>query len=118
MLIRPCYKVLKAINYLCSTTDSHATSNLDLIVYFHNRVKNLDLLATLEQLACDEYITATFDGCLCTDIIPTYKGKHFSAYRWLTIKDTLVKSFILPVLVAFVTTLLTLALNGIFITTP
>ena len=78
----------------------------------------LDLYATLQQLVSDEYITATFDECICTDIAPTYKGKHFSDYRWLAIKDTLLKSFILPVLVALVTTLLTLALNGIFIVKP
>ena len=118
MLIRPCYRVLKAINYLCDIADSHTTSCLDLIVYFHNHVKDLDLYATLQQLVSDEYITATFDEYICTDIAPTYKGKHFSDYRWLAIKDTLLKSFILPVLVALVTTLLTLALNGIFIVKP
>ena len=60
MLIRPCYRVLKAINYLCDIADSHTTSSLDLIVYFHNHVKDLDLYATLQQLVSDEYITATF----------------------------------------------------------
>lgn len=116
MIIRPCYRVLKAINYLCS--QSETTSNLDIMVYFHQRTKGLDLSDTLKQLIGDGYITATTNGILLTDIRPTYKGKHYREYRWITAKEILLKSFIFPILVAFITTLITLALNGLFIVTP
>lgn len=116
MLIRPCYRVLKAINYLCSANGT--TSNIDLMVYFHQKTKDLDLNATLQQLIIDGYITATVEDIVYSDISPTYKGKHYNEYRWLTIKEMLIKSFILPIAVAFVTTLLTLAANGLFIVGP
>lgn len=118
MIIRPCYRVLKSINYLCSQSDSKTTSNLDIMVYFHQRTKGLDLTDTLKQLIEDGYITATIDDVLVSDIRPTYKGKHYRQYRWISTKETLLKSFIFPVLVAFVTTLLTLALSGIFTVAP
>lgn len=112
MIIRPCYRVLKAVNYLSSQSDSKTTSNLDIMVYFHQRIKGLDLTDTIKQLIEDGYITATIDGILVSDIRPTYKGKHYRQYRWITAKETLLKSFIFPILVALITTLITLALNG------
>ncbi len=116
MIIRPCYRVLKAINYLCS--QSETTSNLDIMVYFHQRTKGLDLSNTLKQLIEDEYITATVNDTLFTNIQATYKGKHYREYQWITTKETLMKSFIFPIFVAFITTLITLALNGVFIVIP
>lgn len=71
MLIRPCHRVLKAINYLCSQDNSQTTSNLD-----------------------------------------------FSEYRWIAAKEVILKSFLLPVAVAMVTTLLTLAFSGVFTSVP
>ncbi|KSV60285.1 hypothetical protein [Acetivibrio ethanolgignens] len=109
-MIYPCHKVLKAINYLCE--QSETTSNVDIMVYFNQRTKKLDLTATIQQLIIDEYITADVNDTLITNIKPTYKGKHYSQYRWLKTKEVLIKSFILPVLVALFTTLITLAVNG------
>lgn len=114
MLIRPCYRVLKSINYLCSQNESGATSNVDIIVYFNQRTKRLDLYNTLVQLRNDGYIEADFGDVVVTNIKPTYKGRHYNAYRWIAIKEILIKSFILPIAVALVTTLLTLAANGLF----
>ena len=116
MIIRPCYRVLKAVNYLCSQSES--TSNLDIIIYFNQKTKGLDLPDTLKQLIKDGYITATVDDILFTDIRPTYKGRHYREYRWITVREILLKSFIFPILVALITTLITLALNGLFIVTP
>lgn len=113
MLIRPCHRVMKAINYLCA--NGGTTSNVDLMVYFHQKTNDLDLNATLQQLIIEGYITATVNDLAYTKISPTYKGKHYNEYRWLTIKEMLIRSFILPIAVAFVTTLLTLAVNGLFI---
>ena len=59
MLIRPCHRVLKAINYLCSQDNSQTTSNLDLMIFFHQKLKDLDLFDTIQQLINDGYITAT-----------------------------------------------------------
>lgn len=118
MLIRPCHKVLKSINYLCSQSKSGATTNADIMLYFNQRTKHLDLDATLKQLYDDGYIEAHFNGPLIRDITPTYKGRHYNEYRWVIIKEMLVKSFILPIAVAFITTLLTLAANGLFIAAP
>ena len=47
MLIRPCHRVLKAINYLCSQDNSQTTSNLDLMIFFHQKLKDLDLFDTI-----------------------------------------------------------------------
>ena len=116
MIIRPCYRVLKAVNYLCS--QSETTSTLYIMVYFNQRTKRLDLPDTLKQLIEDGYITATVDDLLFTNIRPTYKGKHYQEYRWITAKETFLKSFIFPILVAFITTFITLTLNGLFIATP
>ena len=118
MLIRPCYQVLKAINYLCSQNESGSTSNVDIIVFFNQRTKRLDVFATIKQLFDDGYIEADFNAPAITNIRPTYKGKHYTEYRWLAAKETFVKSFLLPVIVALVTTLITLAVNGLFIGTP
>lgn len=113
MLIRPCYCVLKAINYLCS--GSGDTSSVDILVYFHQRANHLDLLNTIRELESEKYITMQDCGSYIQNIRPTYKGCHYRQYHWLTTKETLLKSFLLPIAVAFVTTLLTLAINGIFI---
>ena len=118
MLIRPCHRVLKAINYLCSQDNSQTTSNLDLMIFFHQKLKDLDLFDTIQQLINDGYITATIDGSLCSDIRPTYKGRHYSEYRCIAAKEVILKSFLLPVAVAMVTTLLTLAFSGVFTSVP
>ena len=106
MLIRPCHRVLKAINYLCSQDNSQTTSNLDLMIFFHQKLKDLDLFDTIQQLINDGYITATIDGSLCSE------------YRWIAAKEVILKSFLLPVAVAMVTTLLTLAFSGVFTSVP
>lgn len=111
MLIRPCHRVMKAINYLCC--QKKTTSMLDLMVYFHYRINDLDLANTIHQLLEDGYISINQND-LTEEIEPTYKGRHYSEYRWIAAKEIILKSFILPVLVAFVTTLLTLAANGLF----
>ena len=109
MLIRPCHKIMKAINYLCK--EHKMTSRIDLITYFNNRLNGLDFECSIDQLAKEGFISfKIIDGM--EYIIPEYKGKHYSEYRWLAAKEALVKSFVLPVAVAFVTTLLTLAVNG------
>lgn len=115
MLIRPCHRILKAINYLCSGSSTQCTSSLDIMVYFRQKTKNLDLLNTIRQLSDDEYITMHDCDSYIEQIALTYKGRHYSEYRWLAVKEIILKSFILPIAVAFVTTLLTLAVNGIFI---
>lgn len=111
MLIRPCHRVMKAINYLCRQKET--TSKLDLMVYFHHRINDLDLDNTIHQLFEDGYVSI-IPNELTEEIKPTYKGRHYSEYRWIVAKEIILKSFILPVLVAFVTTLLTLASNGLF----
>ncbi|WP_318708853.1 hypothetical protein [Candidatus Acetatifactor stercoripullorum] len=118
MLIRPCYRVLKSINYLCSQNESGTTSNLDIMVYFNQKTKRLDLNATIKQLFVDGYIEAHFSGAAITDIKPTYKGKHYTEYRWIAAKEVIIKSFLLPIVVALITTLITLAVNELFTALP
>ena len=115
MLIRPCHRVLKAINYLCS--HSSTTSQIDLMVYFHQRINALDLSNTIQQLSDDGYISI-ITGAVCDEIKPTYKGRHYFEYRWIATKEILLKSFILPVLVALITTVITLAANGFSFPVP
>ena len=109
MLIRPCHKIMKAINYLCR--ENQMTNRIDLIAYFNNRLNGLDFNNSIDQLSKEGFISfRTIDGI--EYIVPEYKGKHYSEYRWLMVKEALIKSFFLPIAVAFVTTLITLAING------
>lgn len=110
MLIKPCGKTLKAINYLCS--QSTKTSSIDLVVYFHQRINELDLENSIQQLIDDGYITGTNRESYWTDICPTYKGKHYNEYKFLVAKEIFFKSFLVPLAVALATTLITLAVNG------
>ncbi|WP_321024974.1 hypothetical protein [Eisenbergiella porci] len=116
MLIRPCYKVLKAIFYLCK--DGKNTDSISLMVYFHHKVNKLDLNDSLRQLICDGYLTAIDQVDYLEEIRLTYKGRHYFQYRWLDVKNLLINSFILPILVALITTLITLAVNGVFTAAP
>ena len=116
MLIRPCYKVLKAILYLCKNGSN--TDSVSLMVYFHQRIGKLDLNNTLRQLMHDGYISAIDHNEYLEEICLTYKGKHYHQYMWLNIKKVLINSFILPILVALITTLITLAVNGIVTAAP
>lgn len=113
MLIRPCHRVLNAINYLCSQNIPQTTSSVDLMVYFHQKTKDLDLLETIRQLASEEYITMHDCEKYIDQIALTYKGRHYSQYRWMATKEVIVKSFLLPVAVAFITTILTLIIKGV-----
>ena len=112
MLIRPCNKVLKSINYSCQTK-SDKTDSFSLMVYFNNRTNNLDLHESIRQLIKDGYVTAIEHTGYWDEIAPTYRGRHYSQYRWVVAKEVLLKSFLIPVAVALATTLITLAISGL-----
>lgn len=105
MLISIAKKVLKSINYLCSTNEM--TNSLDIKVHFHNRIKKLDLYNTIQYLIDENYITGNNMGEYWDEIKPTYKGKHYSDFNKTEFLDFLFRSMLVPILVSFFTTLIT-----------
>ena len=105
LLIPIAKKVLNSINYLCS--ESETTSSLDIVVYLHNKTKDLDLLNTLTCLQDEGYIVGESHGNYWDNIKPTYKGKHYNQFAWIKTKEFLIKSILVPIGVSFLTSLLT-----------
>lgn len=105
MLIPVARKVLKSINYLCEGNKS--TSSLDITLYFHNRINDLDLLNTIKYLVDEGYIIGDNRGYYWENIELTYKGKHYSQFSWVSTKKFLIQSILVPIVVAFFTSLIT-----------
>lgn len=105
MLIFIAKKVLKSINYLCTTKET--TSSLDIKVHFNNRTNKLDLHNTIQYLVDEKYITGDNMGEYWDEIKPTYKGKHYSDFNKAEFLDFLFRSMFVPILVSFFTTLIT-----------
>lgn len=105
MLYKNSYKVLKAIVYLCKSTGT--TSSLDITIYFHNKINDLDLLSTLDYLCQLEYITiGSKTKNLYNDIRDTHTGRHIKEIRIQKAKDFLMKSICVPIVVSFITSVL------------
>lgn len=111
MLYGNCKKVLKAAVY--QSAESGKTSTLDISIHLHNRIHTEDLNGCLEILEDEGYIQITDRESVVPTIIPTHKGKRFKEYRRAEIVNLLLKSFFAPIGVAFVTTLITLAVQGL-----
>lgn len=112
MLHRKAYKVLKAVNYLCPSTNDYTskqkcTGPMDLMVYFNNRILDLDLYNTLDYLASCEYIEKSFDEFSLPKYSPTYKGRHYKELLIHSIKEFFLKSILTPIIISFITTILT-----------
>lgn len=102
MLYKNSFKVLKSIVYLCKSTSK--TSSLDITVYFHNRINDLDLLSTLDYLCENGYITiGSKDDFLYSDIKDTHLGRHIKEIRIQQFKEFLLKSVCVPIAVSFIT---------------
>jgi hypothetical protein len=109
MLIPISKKLLKSINYLCESDET--TDTLSIAVYFHNRIKDLDLLNTIEYLFQEGYITGDNRDLYWENIKPTYKGKHYNNFEWVKLKAFLFKSVAVPIFVSIATTLVLNWLN-------
>lgn len=110
-MIKPCRKTLKAINYLCQNSDS--TSSIDIIVYYHNRVNNLDLNNTLQYLLDNGYINVNNTDGTWTEITPTYTGIHYSDFSKEKFKNFILTSLLVPIVVSIITSLITLWINSL-----
>lgn len=110
MLYGNCLKVLKAINFLCRNAEE--TSTVDICVYLHNRIQNEDFFGCIHQLENDGLIEIRSETELLVSVAPTHKGRHYKEYRRCVIVGFILKSVLTPIAVAFVTTLITLLLQG------
>lgn len=105
-MIPKCKKVLKGVNYLCK--DGTSTSTLDIVLYFHHRINDLDLANTLKYLKDQGYIEASIDSENTIEMIfPTYKGNHYQEFIIDDLKSFLFRSLLVPTVVALITALLT-----------
>ena len=105
MLYRNAYKVLKSVVYLCKSTKS--ISNLDITIYFHNKINDLDLLSTLDYLCQNGYITiGTKSDGIYDDIQDTHSGRHIKEIRIQKAKEFLLKSICVPIVVSLITSIL------------
>jgi hypothetical protein len=98
-------KVLKAINYLCDREET--TSSLDIVVYFHNHVNDLDLENTIKYLSDMGYVELLPGASFPMKLKPTHIGKHYAEIQRREFKEFLMKSVLTPILIAFITALIT-----------
>lgn len=107
MITKKAYKVLKAINYLCSNcSDYQYISPLDLVVYFNNRTKKLDLYNALDYLVSCKLIEVELEENepVLRNYKPTYRGRHYNEFIIISIKKFIYKSIITPIIVSIITT--------------
>ena len=69
------------------------TNTLDIIVYLHNKTNNLDLLNTIAYLRDEGYITGDNQDTYWENIKPTYKGKHYNQFSWISTKEFLINQY-------------------------
>lgn len=112
MLYGNCKKVLEAAVF--QSAESGKTSTLDISVHLSNRIHTEDLNGCLAILEDEGYVQITDRESVAPTVIPTHKGKHFKEYRREKIKNFLLTSILVPIVVSVLTTLASLWLNGFF----
>lgn len=90
------------------------TSTLDILVYLKKRICDEDLRRCIRLLRDEGYIAIAEDISAYIRVIPTHKGRYFDQYEQAEYKEFFMKSIFTPILVALITTLITLWLNGLF----
>ena len=88
--------------------------NNDIGVYLHNRIQTEDLLGCLHQLKDDGFIEIISESGPLLHVRPTHKGRHYKEYRRAAVIGFFMKSIFTPIIVAFVTTLITITLERLF----
>ncbi len=109
MLYGKCEKVLKSIIFLCESAEE--TTTLDIGVYLHNHIQTEDLLGCLHILKDDGFIEIISESGPLLYVKLTHKGRHYKEHRHAAVIDFFMKSIVTPIIVAFVTTLITIALE-------
>lgn len=109
MLYGKCEKVLKSINFLCEAAEE--TTTFDIGVYLHNRIQTEDLLGCLHLLEDDGFIEIISESGPLLHVKLTHKGRHYKEHRRAAVIGFFVKSIFTPIIIAFVTTLITIALE-------
>lgn len=112
MLYGKSRKVLNAIRFLCK--EDEKTSTLDIVVYLKRRIYDEDLRGCIRLLEDEGYIVIVEETNAYIRVTPTHKGRHFDEYERSEYKEFFMKSIFTPILVALITTLITLWLNGLF----
>lgn len=112
MLYGKSQKVLGAIQFLCQ--HEQKTSTLDIVVYLKNRIHDEDLRGCIHILETEGCVNILEEVEAYILVSLTHKGRHFNEYRQKAFMDFLGKSIFTPIIVAFITTLITLWLQGVF----
>ena len=106
-------KVLKAIRFLCETSET--TNSLDIAVYLHNRIQTEDLIGCLNHLSTEEgYINPITEEGSLVYVSLTHKGRHYQQYECAKMRHFLINSIVIPIIVSAITTLVTFWITGIF----
>ena len=108
MLYGKSRKVLRAIQFLSKDTDP-ATS-LDVIVYLHNRILSEDFDGCKKKKKKEGLIKTTSNDLGVAQYELTHLGKHYSEFQRAEFVRFLLRSILVPIVVAVITTLIT---NGV-----
>ncbi len=117
-MIHNCKQILKNLRKLSSTTDTGLTflgctnqialqNDYDTF-YDYSKYKG-EIHALISQLAKDGYIDYKNDS----DFKLTALGMHPYQFQWETFKSFLIRSFLVPIIVSVITTLLTLLVESL-----
>lgn len=94
------------LSFLGESTCICLSSNYDKI-YNYSKYQN-EIVGIIQQLADDGYLTYTRNNHFFT---LTHKALHRHQFKWEIFKSFLIKSVLVPIFVAFITTLITLWLT-------
>lgn len=108
MLYGKSRKVLRAIQFLCK--DNQHTTSIDVTVYLHNRILSEDFDGCISLLEKEELIKTTYNELGFPQYELTHLGKHYSEFQRAEFVRFLLRSIIVPIVVAVITTLIT---NGV-----
>lgn len=112
MLDKKSKQVLKVLNKIKDEDGYIYSSNL-LVPYLNKKYNVKIINSVLWNLSDLEYLTCrNIDGTV-EAIYLTYKGKNYKELIWLNIKNFIFKSIFTPILVAILTTLVTLWIKSI-----
>ena len=108
MLYGKSRKVLKALQFLCK--DTGYTSLADVLVYLNNHILPEDFDGCINQLEQEGLIETPSEEYGIPKYELTHMGKHYSEFQRAEFGRFLLRSILVPIVIAVITTLIT---NGV-----
>lgn len=105
-------KVLKVLNELYKK-QGYIGSSYDVLRYCPKRFNQNKVEKVLEYLKIKEYVKYNLFANSLVDIELTHKGENYIEFAWVDFKEYMRKSIATPIIVAIITTLVTLYIKSI-----